>query len=232
MQRHLYCIQNNVKIKAAKKGSIMNKIITTLLLVFVLAFAFGTQSAIALEPTNTTVYGTISTINTDGTVSVIASDGTSYTVALPVGTDPATLKVGALVKLTGTLDATGLFTVLTVEFNQNTNGYFCSQSVLAQPAGQKFADQFGADYLSLQWMFCNDKLGWGEIRNMLRFSDKTGVDTATLQAARDQGQGWGQIFKQFLPSTGNQNGNSDHTNNGNGNGNNGNNGNSNKPNKP
>lgn len=212
----------------------MKKLFGIIISMVLLATMVSFQPAYALGPTDETIYGTISTVNADGTITVTSSDGIAYTVSTPVGTDPTTLVIGGLVKLTGTVDDLGIFTLGALQFNQNPNGYFCSQSLLPQPAGQKFAEQFGADYLSVQWMFCNDKLGWGEIRNMLKFSEATGVDTATLQAARDEGQGWGQIFKMFQPKQDNPNkplepgkGNNGNGNQGNGNNGNGNNGNGN-----
>ena len=228
------------------KGVIMKKFLTILLALFIAVSSTSTP-AFAADPVATTIYGTISAINTDGTITVTGSDGIAYSVILPIGTDPATLLVGSLVKLTGTIDELGLLTITTVEFNQRTDAYYCSQSTDPQPAGQKFADLYGADYLYVQWMFCNDNLGFGEIKNMLKFSMLTGIDTATLQAARLSGMGWGQIRKEYdVPKanngakpeklTGNQNPNkpaNGNNGNGNGNGNNGNNGNGNgNSNKP
>ena len=183
----------------------MKKLITSLFLVVLVSSLLFTTTAFALDPVPATVYGTITAINTDGTLQVTGSDGTLYTVTLPIGVDPATLTLGSLVKLDGTIDELGVFTTATVQFNQRTEGYYCSQSSDPQPAGSKFAEQYGADYLSVQWMFCNDGMGFGEIRNMLRFSLAAGVDTATLQAARESGLGWGQIFKQYDVPKGNPN---------------------------
>jgi hypothetical protein len=206
-------------------------------------FAATIFASPAYAATGGTVYGTISAINIDGTYSVTSSDGTVYTVTPPVGTDPATIVVGSLVQLTLTDNLDGTFTVTSVSFNDRINGYYCSQSSDLQPAAEKFATQYEADYLYVQWMFCNDNMGLGVIKNILRASQQLGIDPALLQAARLSGLGWGQIRQQYdvangksteakanqtikttgkpaNPGNGNGNGNGNGGNNGNGNGNN------------
>lgn len=179
----------------------MKNILFAILLVAMIAAAGFTQPAYAA--TDTTVYGTITAINLDGTYNVTTSDGTVYIVTPPVGTDPASIVVGSLVQLTVTDNLDGTFTVTAVAFNSLSNGYYCSQSTDLQPAAAKFAAQYEADYLYVQWMFCNDKLGLGVIKNILRASQELGIEPAILQAARLSGMGWGQIRHEYGVANGN-----------------------------
>lgn len=175
----------------------MKKIFFAILLIALLAATPLSYNAKAAASTDGFIYGTITAINLDGTVAVTTSSGSSYNVTPAIGTDPTTLVVGSLVRLASVINPDGSISVTGLALNTRTNGYFCSQSTDLHPAGEKFAAQFEADSLYLQWMFCNDGMGWGEIKNMLRFSQLTSIDPATLQAARLAGEGWGQIRKEF-----------------------------------
>jgi len=149
-----------------------------------------------------TVDGTISTVNPDGTITVIDEVGNEYILTLPEGTDPATLEPGTRVELDVIVNEDGSTTVVSYVIDDRRSGYYCSQSEDLHPAGNKIATQMGVDYATVQSMFCNDYLGWGEIKNLLGASAKFGLDPAAILAARSSGMGWGEIKHQFGISNG------------------------------
>lgn len=179
---------------------------------------------------DSTVDGTISTVNPDGTITVINEVGNEYILTLPEGTDPASLVPGTRVELNVIVNEDGSITVVSYAIDDRQSGYYCSQSEDLHPAGNKIAIQLGLDYATVQSMFCNDYLGWGEIKNLLDASAKFGIDPAALLAARESGLGWGEIKHEYGITNGKPEdkptGKPENPGNSNGNGN------SNKPDKP
>lgn len=145
----------------------------------------------------TTVEGTITAVNPDGTITVIDEAGNEYTLTLPEGTDPSTIVEGTKIELEVQVNEDGTITILSFAIDDRQSGHYCSQSEDQHPAGVKLAAQMGIDYATVQSMFCNDYLGWGEIRTVLLAGNKFGLDSAELIAARESGMGWGQIKQEF-----------------------------------
>lgn len=186
------------------------KISKQLFLPLVTIVALISLSFVSISPTyaanlmeESTVDGTISTVNPDGTVTVIDEVGNEFILPLPEGTDPASLVPGTRVELNVIVNEDGSTTVISFAIDDRQSGYFCSQSVDLHPAGNKIAVQMGVDYSTVQSMFCNDYLGWGEIKNLLNASVKFGIDSAELLALRQSGLGWGQIKHTLDISTAN-----------------------------
>ena len=77
-----------------------------------------------------------------------------------------------------------------------SEGFYCIQSETPHPAGERLAELYGVDYLTLQEWFCSGH-GWGQVMLALQTGMITGDDPGTLLDQRDSGMGWGEIWQDL-----------------------------------
>lgn len=77
-----------------------------------------------------------------------------------------------------------------------SEGFYCIQSEIPHPFGNRLAERYGVDYLTLQEWFC-EGFGWGQIMLALQTQMITGDDPGTLLDQRDSGMGWGEIWQDL-----------------------------------
>ncbi len=162
----------------------------------------------AFAATDTTVTGTVLSIDTvTGTFQVGTDAGDTLTVTPPAGFDLTTLTVGDTVEVQGSLEGTDLNAAsITLAPTDGTGsgdaetgntGFYCSNPDAAQPALDKLATQYGADYAQMLDWFCNGHYGVGEIMLALKASAAGGPSAQDLLDMKAELGGWGQVWLQL-----------------------------------
>lgn len=77
-----------------------------------------------------------------------------------------------------------------------STGFYCIQSDVPHPFGERLAERYGVDYTILQGWFC-DGFGWGQIMLALQTGMITGDDPEALLEERSSGLGWGEIWQNL-----------------------------------
>ncbi len=174
----------------------------------VLAIALAAVQPVAAQDAGTDVQvtGTVTAVDEEaGSFTVETESDETYTVLPGEDFDFSTLAVDDTVQVEGTLNEDGTVAALTVtvgeeepveEEDDRSNGYYCRQSEDAHPFGERLAERYETDYETLQSWFC-DGFGWGQIMLALQTGKITGDDPAALLEARQDGEGWGQIWKRL-----------------------------------
>lgn len=174
----------------------------------VLAIALAAVQPVAAQDAGTDVQvtGTVTAVDEEaGSFTVETESGETYTVLPGEDFDFSTLAVDDTVQVEGTLNEDGTVAARTVtvgeeepveEEDDRSNGYYCRQSEDAHPFGERLAERYETDYETLQSWFC-DGFGWGQIMLALQTGKITGDDPAALLEARQDGEGWGQIWKRL-----------------------------------
>lgn len=151
------------------------------------------------------ITGTVTAIDEEaGSFSVETEDG-SYTVFPGEDFDFSTLEVGDTVEVEGILNEDGSIAALSINVEEEdptdeeddpSGGYFCVQSEVPHPFGNRLAERYGTEYETLQAWFC-DGFGWGQIMLALQTGEITDGDAGELLDARRDGEGWGQIWQRL-----------------------------------
>jgi len=137
-----------------------------------------------------------------GTLTLeVEEDGstTSYTVLLPDDFDYDRIEVGDTVEVEGTLNDAGeiLLGNLDVEDDEEDeeegkeSSSYCENLDAPHPAGASIADTYGVDYEQVMEWFCEDNLGFGEVKHLLRTSEQTETSLEEILSMRLDGMGWG-----------------------------------------
>ena len=174
----------------------------------VMAMALAAVQPVAAQDAGSDVQvtGTVTAIDEEADSFTIETEsGETYTIVPGADFDFSTLAVGDTVQVEGTLNEDGTVAALTVTVGEEepvdgeddpSNGYYCRQSEDAHPFGERLAERYETDYETLQSWFC-DGFGWGQIMLALQTGEITGDDPADLLEARQDGEGWGQIWKRL-----------------------------------
>jgi hypothetical protein len=81
------------------------------------------------------------------------------------------------------------------EQDDPSTGYYCTQSEVPHPFGQRLAERYEVEYTTLQAWFC-DGFGWGQVMLALQTGKITGEDPGELLKSRRSGLGWGDIWRE------------------------------------
>jgi hypothetical protein len=79
---------------------------------------------------------------------------------------------------------------------KSDSAYCSGEKEKLHPAASKIAAAFDVDYEEVMGYFC-DGFGFGQIVLAYQTSKITGVDVADLLASREEGKGWGVIWKEL-----------------------------------
>lgn len=77
-----------------------------------------------------------------------------------------------------------------------STGFYCIQSDVPHPFGERLAERYGVEYTILQGWFC-EGFGWGQIMLALQTGMITGDDPGALLEERSSGLGWGEIWQNL-----------------------------------
>ncbi len=154
--------------------------------------------------------GTVTAIDlTTGTFTFVSEDGITYTVTAPMGFDLTTLKVGDIIILNGlmgsdTILGAGIQVMFAGDGEGNKGGYYCENLADAHNVAERLAQRSGLYYEQIMNWFCVDGLGFGEIMNAIKASERLGSATSVAEiiAMKQELGGWGQV-KQALGLNGN-----------------------------
>lgn len=142
----------------------------------------------------------------DGFLTVTIDEEREFTVLLPEDFDYDTLTDVTEVCVSGELNEEGEVEAVIVkpadddddEDEDAKTGFYCIQSEVQHPFGARLAERYGVDYEAIQEWFC-DGLGWGQIMLALHTAELKGddVDFSTYLERRQEGEGWGRIWKDL-----------------------------------
>jgi hypothetical protein len=193
------------------------KKITRILLVFSLVVVLSlAASGAAFAGKGGNPKGTITAIAGDGTSFTLETDDGPITVVLPEGFDLNTIEVGMYVVVRGDWDGEDLIYAITVrettpedeaegddnddgdddgEDNGNHQNVYCTgRKDRAHPMATGIAERYGMAEGEVMAMFCNG-FSIGEIMLALQTQMMNGTPAADSLAQRQNGQGWGQIWR-------------------------------------
>lgn len=184
---------------------------TTLILLVALTLTFQpAQSAFAeQQDEGMEIHATVVSIDeATGSFVVEAEDGTIYTVFAADGLGE--IQIGDLLEIQGSLNEDGSISAFEINIEDRgeesepepgddggpAEGYYCSQTETPHPFGARLAERYNTEYATLQTWFC-EGFGWGQIMLALETGQLTGNEAESFLAARSEGQGWGQIWKEL-----------------------------------
>ncbi len=81
------------------------------------------------------------------------------------------------------------------EGESGTNPH-CTSGGAQHPMAVRLAETYGTSYEQVMQWFCEGQYGLGQIAMALQTSQLTGQPPESLLAARGEGRGWGQIWKE------------------------------------
>jgi len=156
-----------------------------------------------LEPVD--IEGEVVSVDTDGrTITVKTENNEELLVRFPSDFEFGfTLEdVGIYVHIIGVYLGAGSILALSIEEiepedqGKSESAYCSGEKEKLHPVASKIASIFDATYEEVIGYFC-DGFGFGQIILAYQTSKITGVDVAELLASREEGKGWGQIWKEL-----------------------------------
>ena len=157
-------------------------------------------------PEEVEVSGEVQSINeAEGSFEILTEDGIAYTVIAYEGFDFASLAVGDMVVVQGTLEdstiAAASIEILPPDDDEEEpkEGFYCRTPDARHPALNGLADLYGEPYEELLSFFCDGRFGVGEIMLALQTAAtlNNGMDAGDVLAMRAELGGWGQVWKSL-----------------------------------
>ncbi len=139
-----------------------------------------------------------------GTFTFQTKTGTIFTVTPPERFDLTSLGVGDVIILTGlqgtdTIIATSIQTLFNDDGEGNKGGNYCENLDQVHQVAQRLAERSGLYYEQIMSWFCVDGLGFGEIANAIKASEKLegSSSVAEILAMKEELGGWGKVKQEL-----------------------------------
>jgi hypothetical protein len=135
----------------------------------------------------------------DEEANTVTLDG--VLVELDMSTLPETLTVGTPLTISGELQENGTLISETITPTDEASLDAPEDSTCPQerchPVLLILSQSYQTDYMTLETMHRQEQLGMAEIARMLAITEASGVELATIQQQRQNGQSWGEILAQY-----------------------------------